>query len=64
MKDYRTNLALYYGNVTWKNKRLKTRLLRYMHRSIKGKSPFISTKKAINNWRQEMEKEYYNKDCF
>jgi hypothetical protein len=55
---YNHHLALYHVNLSWRNKKLKCKLIRYLQRSVRGKSEFISTKKALNNWREEMAKEY------
>lgn len=58
---YKTNLAkAYAGLPVWSKKpsKLHLRMIRYLQRSVKGKSEFISSKKALNNWREQMEKEY------
>ena len=51
---YNHHLALYHVNLSWRNKKLKCKLIRYLQRSVRGKSEFISTKKALNKWREEM----------
>lgn len=57
-KTYNHHLALYCANLSWRNEKLKCRLLRYLQRSIKGKSEYITSKKALKEWRKEMTEKY------
>lgn len=61
MKNYKHNLAVTYANLPpWGKKpsKLHLRMIRYLQRSVRGKSEFISTKKALNNWREDMSNAY------
>lgn len=59
---YNHHLALYHANLSWRNEKLKCKLIRYLQRSVKGKSPFVSTKKALDKWRKIMAETHYERE--
>lgn len=61
MVNYKTNLAqAYAGLPVWSKKpsKLHLKMIRYLQRSVKGKSEYISSMKALNNWREKMSLDY------
>lgn len=57
-KTYNHHLACYFGNLSWRHKKLKFKLISYLQRSVHGSSPMVTTKKVLNKWREAMAEQY------